>query len=710
MSLYRLLPFLLFLFASGLRAQPNCVDERQCRSQLFRFEVSNAVLRGSGDSFLPLLNELAHSPTLNSLIATPREIHEISLPPKSDICDREKANGNPLYAQVDCQNRRLCSDGSVSETVKTELCFHLPCPVFEGTLLTGKCNGKENIHATSVSFPSPLQITNINLAPTSVEFQSPRAKLCFRVDQLSLNASVQMNIDTTGTALPDSGLRLNNIRPSLDGPRDVCVKANIDLTSGTPVSQMEIETPAGTPFISDAMVRAAAGNVAISGLSGYPPEALERVKGELLPVMFTPIRDSIESALKSGLSHVFESELNKYSRNLGTNSLQVNTQSMMSEVGLGNFKFRETLAKVQCRALADAGRPVPMDHPCRADEMFASEIGRSTFPIGLTYELMRLKEDGLHLNLTSEQLKQELLALKDLMRAKKNDFDHPEDRSDFAEGNRRRFRGYIEDDIAKYVDPVIDRISQNQLRGQIVNFVEFQDLQQGNFGRNVGVDVPEICSDTNPSPHARRSIPNCPVQAYTDLNEMNSLLSRMWQSGTICQAGQGPYVDTPERFDRNGIPNGTGCEIEMNGMRCFLDSAPGINWNARTRKYQTRVKLKACHRHGVFLDIGRFGGDFNITLNYVPRICENGDFCLGRTTSSLTVVPGTERFDLVPSSTLRTRIMSTLESAVSDALRNSIRIPFSSRLQNTGSIPLRPDGRTDTGPGYFGACLTTSPQ
>lgn len=700
--------FIVFIPRAG--AQPNCVEAKDCQSQLFRFEISSAALNGAGNHLLPLLSNLAESEGLRNLIEQPRNISPITLPPKKEVCEREKSLNNPLFMEVNCDDHKLCEKNDLNSDVRMQLCFNLPCPIFEGTLQAGKCDGVSNIFTPTVSFPEPLKITKSRMVPTSVEFRAPEAHICFRIEELALTTTVQLNLDTRGTQLVDSHIRLSKVSPVLDAPKNVCVRAHIDLRSPTPVTQLRIETTDSTPFISDAMIREAASGINIAGLSGYPNSDLDRIKTEIIPPLLVPLRDTVESSLKSALSQVFEGEITRLARGGSGSSIEVNTQTMMTEAGLGSLRFRENLSRVQCTALASARRPIPQDHACRSIDMFGDSIDSPIFYLGLMNELKAMKRQGDHLNVTSERIKQELIALKEVMRAERSPNDDPSDTSQFAENGRRRFRDYIEENIATYVDPQIERISENQLRNQLVSFVEFQDMQQGNFGRNVGVNVPEICSDTNPSPHARRSMPNCPIQAYTDLNEMNRLFDRMWRSGNLCQAGGGPYVATSEQYDEAGIPNGTGCEIEMNGLRCFLNSAPAINWDPGTKKYKTRVNLKACHRRGIIAGIGRFGGDFTLDLSYVPEVASNGDFTLGRTTAKLRVVPGSERFDLVPSSSLRGTIMNTIETAASNALKNSVRIPFAGSLGSAGPVKLRPKGRVDTGAGFFGACLEVSPE
>lgn len=702
---------LVFSFPSW--AQPNCVDEKACQSQLLRFEVASSVLQGAGDNLLPLLNQMAQSQTITELIQKPRAISSINLPHNMANCEREKAASNPLFATIDCHGGNLCGRPELNPEVRGLICFQLPCPIFEGTLNPGKCGEVTSVFPTRVDFPTPLAIENARIVPTKVEYNAPAVKICLRIEELSLRSSVRLELDVSRTQLPDSGITLNNLNPRLDGPRNVCISANVNLASASAsaVSELKIETMDNTPFISDEMIRATSRGLELSGLSGYPEAELERIKGEIVPVIVQPLRDSVESALKSSLAQVFETELNRLSRHEGIQGSQgflVNTENLLSNVGLGNLRFRENLARTQCRGLAEARRPIPENHPCRSIPDFKDEIDRPLFGLGQYWELKELLKQGSQLNLTSESLKQELIALKDLMRAKVDPNNDPADLSDFAESGRARWREAIEEDIRTYVDPIIDRISRNQLEGHVASFIQIQDMLQGNLGRNVGVSVPDICSDTNPSPHARRSIPNCPVQAYVDLNELNTLFNRMWSEGTLCQTGRGPYTPSAEEFDERGIPNGSGCTIEYGGMRCYLNSSPSIQWDQRNRRYKMAVNLRACHRHGMIFGIGRFGGDFNLDMNFIPKVCDNGDFCLGRTSSSVRVVPGSERFDLVPGSSLRTRIVNTLKTSINTALSDSLRIPLASSLETASPLALEPDGRVDTGAGFFGACLRPS--
>ena len=54
-------------------------------------------------------------------------------------------------------------------------------------------------------------------------------------------------------------------------------------------------------------------------------------------------------------------------------------------------------------------------------------------------------------------------------------------------------------------------------------------------------------------------------------------------------------------------------------------------------------------------------------------------------------------------------ILGIINSSVTNAMRKSLRIPLTGGIQALSSIPLTAEGRTDAGPGYFGACLKLAP-
>ena len=690
-------------------AQPNCVEETQCRSQLIRVEVDNSIFQNSGQSLLPILQNFTESSTLPSLIERSYPLPNIAFPQNRESCDREKRS-NPLFAEINCAEPGLCGRADLNPEVRELMCFKLPCPLFEGTLQTGSCGEVTNIYPNQISFPSPATVQKIRMTPTRVDFSGGRATMCFRITELELNLSLRLGLNTTGTRLSDSGINVTNVNPVLDGPREVCMSANVNLGSPQPVSNFTLAPQGGVPFISDNMIRTASQSLNIDGLSGYPAGQVDRIKGEIVPVIFQPLRDTVESAVQTSLATVFQQQINLLaSQASGTSSHLVSSENLASELGLGNLQIRNQLAITECAALHGARRPIPQTHACVGIQNFGRVITPENFNGSLLNELITLEDTSRDLQITSESVKQRLLAMKDLIRAQVDTFDDPADQSSFAQEGRRRFRQRNERTITEYIDPLVDRIARNQLESQVVNFIQIQNQLQNGTSRNVGVSVPEICSDTNPSPHARRSMPNCPVQAYVDLNEMNQVFDRMWRAGRICQQGRGPYVPTLEggqqSYDPEGKPIGSGCYLEMGGMGCYLNNAPRIVYDARTRKYKTSINLKACYRGPVIFGQGRFGGDFNIDFSFTPKACHGGDFCMDNPDVNWRVVPGSERFGLRPSSFFHDMISGRIQDAINSTVGDTIRIPMASGVGPLANIPLEAEGRVDSGPGYFGACM-----
>lgn len=693
---------LVLSFVVSARAQPNCVEDSQCKSQLLRVEISNAILNNNAKSLLPALQNFASSSTLPALIEKDFPLKPITFPQSLESCQREKGNLNPLFEKINCEEPGLCGKKDLNSEVKALMCFSLPCTLFEGTLNPGKCGSEASIYPNEIVFPTPVSVTKIEMTPTKVNFENGEATICFRINELQINMGIRLGLDTRGTTLPDSGIDINNIAPTLDGPRDVCLSANVSLGSPTPVSNLKVTPEGSSPFISDEMIREASRKLSISGLSGYPADQLEKVQGEIIPVIFQPLRQTVEDAVKNSLGVVFETEVNKLAGQMAGNSSHlVSSRDLSTELGVANLQMRNQLARTECAALNEAKRLIPPAHPCIGLDHFGKPI-TTAFSSPTINELMDLKRVTQGLPITSENMKQRLIALKEVLRARHNEYAQPDDPPHFIEG----WKEARENDIKEFIDPLIDSISKNQLESQIFNFIEISNqLQSGSNSRNVGVSVPDICSDTRPSPHARREMKDCPVQAYMDLNEMNQVLDRMWKAGRLCHKGRGPFVASEKMYDSEGRPNGEGCYFEVGGMGCYLNNPPQINFDPKTKKYKTSVKLKSCFRGPVMFGLGKLGGDFNIDFSFTPKACNGGDFCMDNPDVNWSVVPGSERFALRPSSPLNGIVESSIQNAINGAIGDAIRIPMASSVGPLASVPLEAEGRVDTGPGFFGACL-----
>lgn len=697
-----------------------CLDDSKCRSQLLRVEVAaNALGPGNVQQLMPALQSLSQSAFLQNALTKGFDLQPLSFPHSIETCVREKAEGDPNFQSIDCASKTLCSQANLSPVVREQICFKLPCPILEGTLNVGACASVEDIYPTTISFPGQLEIQKIKLTPTSVNVEGERARLCFRVDELQLSMSARLSLDTTNTQLPDNSIQIDNINPRLDQPHEACISARVNLTSTNPISDIKIENPAG-PFISDQMVREASQGLRVTGLSGYPAESLQAIQTEVVPVLFQPLRASIEDGIQKSLGETFQTELLKLIRPVtaATNgqSLYVNSQGFMSELGIANLDVQNQMARVECAALKGAGRPIPRSHACIGLPEFGDETITPDFDSPVINELLNLQWKMKGKNITSESLKQRLIALKEVLRQQVDEFpaqpnDSPSVVAMHLEGHQAMIQSYI----SEIVDPLIGQISTSQLEGQLYNFIEIQNQLQRGQSTNVGMSLPEICSETNPSPHAGREIPNCPVQAYVDLNEFNKVLERMWEGGGICQSGRGKFVPRLNSAGQpmettEGKPLGSGCYMEMSGMGCYLKSAPQIRFDSATRKYKIPLQLEKCFYPGVpflFMNtgIGRFGADFNIDFAFQPKACHNGDFCMESPDVNWSVVPGSGSQGLGDDSWLQSLITGEIGKALNSTLGNTIRIPLASGAGALTNVPLQAEGRVDSGPGFFGACL-----
>lgn len=706
-----LMGFLIITFVMKAEAQ-HCLDSSQCRSQLLRLEVANNALEdGAAESLLPSLQAFAHSPTLTNIIQNQFQIKTLPFPPNGEVCRREQEEGDPAFRNVDCNSRDLCSNTSLNAAARERICFRLPCPMLEGTLNSGKCDQVENIYPTQISFPTALEIQNISLNPTSVSYENKQAKICFRIDRLDLTMSTRLSLDTTGTELPDNFIQVDNINPHLDAPREACVEATMDLTSSNPVSNMKITYP-NPPFITDQMIRSAAAGLRISGLSGYPADALATVQSEVAPALFHPLRESIESGVRDGLEQVFEEELQKIvspitSARNGTSSF-INSRNFMSELGYGNMGISRAIDTAECTLIRARGKEIPRGHSClgiKDEEGNPRQYNTNSFNTPF-FALGSLRDVTSHKDITSESFKQRLIALQEQIR------QLPPEPAEGAESERETewrlssHARWIEREVGD-LQKIIDRITQAQLGSRLFDFVEIQNQLRGNQASNIGLSLPEICDEVRPSPHAGREMRGCPIQIYADLSEFNQLLTRMWESGRMCMTGRGPFVASKDEngndvYNSEGAQLGSGCQLEMGGMRCFIKSPPQIRYDGGGRNYKMSIGLEKCFRGPVILGQGRFGGDINIDVGFQPQACEGGDFCMNNPKATWNVVPGTERYAMRESSRLHDMVTNGINSGLNGALGDTIRLPLANAL---GGVPLRAEGRVDSGPGFFGVCL-----
>ena len=178
----------------------------------------------------------------------------------------------------------------------------------------------------------------------------------------------------------------------------------------------------------------------------------------------------------------------------------------------------------------------------------------------------------------------------------------------------------------------------------------------------------------------------------------------------MCMKGRGRFSPAMTNgapvYDSEGAPVAQdGCYLEAAGMGCYIKAPPQIKFDQATKKYKTSVNLENCFRGPVVFGQGRFGGDFNIDLAYKPTACNNGDFCVKDAEAKWSVVPGSERYALRPTSYLHDIVTDKISEAINGAIGNSLRIPLSQGVGPLANFPLESEGRVDAGPGYFGVCM-----
>ncbi len=705
-SLKSVIAIALILMTQEAHTQP-CFGEAECASQLVRVAVAgNALASSRSDEsnlsfLLPLLEAGADSAAFNQLTQTPVQLQPMGMPHSKERCLQEKREGDPLYAQLDCDSPSLCALPTLNSTVREQICFRLPCPVLEGSLQVGACQSVEMIYPGQISFPEPLRIEKLSATPKEVKIENGRVKMCVQLTELELNMSAAFALNTQGTQLADDSLTIRNINPRLDAPREVCISARVNFNGSEPLEDVRLEVPGG-PFISDSILREAAPRLSIEGLSGYSATDIQAIQNEVVPVLFQPVRSSIEEGIKRSLSEVLRTNVRESVAELRQQFdqgrvMRVDAGALMTELGVANMSAQDSLAVLECATIQRAGGQIPAGHSCLGLPNVGTSSGAITqqTPVQYFFAVNRLRDlfarrDG-STNITSENIRQRLLRVKEQLQ-KLDPF-------------------WVSTDIED-LDKMIDGIVVAQTNANLPRFMELQ-AQLGTSMTGVGLSLPDICDANTPSAHEGRSIPNCPIQVYSDLKDMNALLGRMWENGQMCAEGRGAFV--PERdsagqpqFYPSGMPRGSGCKLEMSGMTCYLKSPPQLRYIASSRRYATSVQMEKCFHYG-FLGIGKFGGDLNINYNFRAKACNNGDFCAESPNVNWSVVPGTARFALQNGAAFNQTVMNALNDGISGTLGSTVRLPLASATGVLGSVPLRSEGRVDTGAGFFGACLEVDP-
>lgn len=691
---------ILILISTAALAQTPASSDNQCRSQLMRMDIDreklNEALRstqGAGDRTLPAVRTYLSSDAFKSAFVRDYPIEPVGFPYDKVACEREKGR-DQAFRNIDCNDPLLCSSNSVSDEVKSRVCFALPCSFVMGSRMD-RCPNNAQARPTMLNFTSPLSLRRLDMVPENLSIQNNQVRACFVINAMDLGLGVGIDFDNRAQSYERIGL--SNLNVSLDGSRRVCMNAAIDFTKNPPLRNVTLEPEAGRPFVSDAMIDRGLRASTVSGLSGYTPETLEILKVTGLPPLARHFRPTIETAVAQVLSSTFETSVGSYLSTLsgpqGPTRVDTPSDSMISELGVGNFSVRKYVDLFECSLLKKENKRIPADHACLTTAYTGSNTSRyNQQSIPTPEQAARRLRDSMsrNTNVTSESLRARLASYEPRLRA-------------------QRLGALYDRDIA----PVIGQIQEAQSSSTLFSGIELVGALSNDPQLTVGFCLPEICNKERPSPHEGRSIPNCPIQTYIDTNELNSLMRAMYDSGRLCNRGRGDFV--PQRDARgeiirdNGFARGQGCvmaiEEDPDGLRCYLNGPPTLNFDPASRRYNVSLKTKECYRGGVFVGQGKIGGDIDFTIGFTPSICNGGDFCLENGQANWSVVPGTARYALRDSSWMNGIVRGKVDDNLREIVSSTLRFPISSTQGPLANIPIAPEGRVDIGEGYFGACL-----
>ncbi len=689
---------LLLLFViTNTNAQIDC----NCRSQLMRMEVEGEALKTASssspklhDALVPSLTALFNSDGFKAKVLTDYSMESVGFPPNIIICKKEKAQGDPKFKAINCEDPRICASPDTSMEVKTEICTTLPCSLIMGSQGMEKCGPKSLARPSMIHFPKPVGIKKLDMKPLSVSAADGVLKACF--DILALEISVGVDVEFSKEEnLEYERMGMDNINIKLDGKREVCMNAKLNLTSAEPLSEILIERKNGN-FVSDGMINEALAGSNIRGLSGYSPATQSILKLTAIPPLARYFRPTMEDAVQASLAKTFQLQVSTMITELDKKEptqISVPTNSFLSEMGVGNMAVKKYVDLMDCSILKQEKKTIPVEHKCL----------NQLYPF-----------------------KKKTLLLKDIPR--------PADAAKMIEDQMVRYDQVTSEDIRKRVasfeermtalnlgsifesklQPINKKIADKQLESGLFNNVLLMTNLGNGSTAGFRISIPELCDIDNPSPHERKSIPNCPIQTYVDLNEINSLMTEMYKSGRLCHSGKGDFI--PETNNKNeiirngdGSPRGNGCsfsiEESQGGMRCFLNGAPQLKFDQTSGGYKVDFKTKECFRGAVALGQGKIAGDINFEIGFTPNICDDSAFCLENGNAHWNVVPGTARYALKESSFFSGIVKSTIDKKLTELISETIKIPLSSGSGPMAMIPLEAEGRIDKGPGYFGVCL-----
>lgn len=690
---------LLLLFAiTNTNAQIDC----NCQSQLMRLEVEGGALTNAlnsspklQDALVPSLNALFSSDAFKTKVLTDYPMEPMGFPANVITCNKEKEQGDPKFKDINCDDPLICASPDIPVEVKSEICVALPCSLIMGSQGMEKCNSKSLARPSMVHFPEPVSVKKLDMKPLSVTTENGVLKACFDISALEIKVGVDVEFGKEPN-LEYEKMGMDNINVKLDGKREVCMSAKLDLAAKEPLSDISIERKNGN-FVSDKMISEALAGANIRGMSGYTPATLNILKLTAVPPLARYFRPTMEDAIQKSLAKTFQLQVSTMIAGLASKEptqISTPTNSFLSEMGVGNMVVKKYVDLMDCSLLKQEKKLIPADHNCftsiypfKKKTLGVKDIPRPQDAANMISEKMA----GLD-QVTSEEIRTRIEAFEERMNALN--------------------LGTVYNSKLK---PVAKSIADKQLQSSLFNNVQVITNLGNGTSAGVGVSIPELCDIDNPSPHSGKSIPNCPIQTYIDLNELNSLLTAMFKSGRLCHTGKGDFVpemnNGQQVRNKDGSPRGTGClfsiEEDEDGLRCYLNGAPQLKYNAKTGGYNVDLKTKECFRGAVALGQGKIGGDINFDIGFTPSICGGGDFCLENGNASWNVVPGTARYALRDSSWFSGIVKGKIDSKLKEVISQTIRVPLSSGKGPMSMIPLEAEGRIDKGPGYFGACLKT---
>jgi hypothetical protein len=695
----------IFLFVLSMYSLPLWTQEESCdlpcQSQLVRMEIDNSLLQSqiSSDSMrstlLPAVDRFLRSDTFQTNFVKKYPIDPMPVPFNKELCLSDKARGSVRYLQINCDDKTLCSNASVPEEIKAELCFSLPCAMIKGSRLMGECLPRLNARPVMLNFTDPFSLKNLEMTPLSISAEGNTIRSCFRIDKLESSVGIGVDFDQA-TGVSYERLGMSNIQINLDSPREVCMSARVDLTATPAISQIKVETPPGQNFVSEDMIDEGLSEAAPYGLSGYPPETLNVLKATVAPPILRHFTPTIEEAVKFSLGQSFELQLSKMIGDRhpnGSSSVNLPADTIIHELGMANMAVKKYVDLMECSLDKIEDVIIPELSPC---------LTKKFLPRNRVLRLRDIPTPEAAANLLSQQMER---------------FDRVTSETIKARIEALKPRLQAKNKLALYdrtLEPLANQIVANRPEAPMLQGLKLiTGLSQSGTHTAVGISLPKLCNTEAPSLHAAQSIPDCPIQTYVDLEEMNRVLSAMYESGRLCHQGQGDYE--PERdsrgrqvYNRDDSPRGRGChfiiEEDPEGMRCFLNGAPKLKFDSATTSYKVEFKTKDCFRGPVFAGQGKLGGDINFDIGFTPTF-EDGDFVLSNSKANWSVVPGTARYALREESFFNGIVKSTIDKEISKVLKEAIRIPLTRTQGPLSNVPLIPDGRVDTGPGYFGACL-----